>query len=102
MASRQDKHINIDILTRYMPGRAKNIVDRIVRVVTAAICLFMAWQGIKLIRLDLEDLVIERMVIELLNNAANIREVRIINCHKRGNIEKALNGKNIGTVIRAE
>jgi TRAP-type C4-dicarboxylate transport system permease small subunit len=54
VASRQDKHINIDILTRYMPGRAKNIVDRIVRVVTAAICLFMAWQGIKLIRLDLE------------------------------------------------
>ena len=56
----------------------------------------------ELIRMDLDDLVIERMVVDLLANAVNIREVRIINCHKRGNIEKAINGKNIGTIIRAE
>jgi molybdenum storage protein len=52
--------------------------------------------------LDLEDMVIERMVVNLLENAVNIREVRIINCHKRGMIEKAINGKNVGTIIRAE
>jgi len=56
----------------------------------------------ELVKMDLEDLVIERMVIDLLANAVNIREVRIINCHKQGNIEKAINGKNVGTIIRAE
>ncbi len=29
-------------------------------------------------------------------------EVLIIDCHKRGNMEKAINGKNVGTIIRAE
>jgi molybdenum storage protein len=55
-----------------------------------------------LIRMNLGDMVIEPMVIKLLKEAVNIREVRIINCHKRGNIEKAINGKNAGTIIRAE
>jgi molybdenum storage protein len=56
----------------------------------------------ELLRLDLEDMVLEPMVVQLLENAVHIREVRIINCHKRGNIEKAINGQNVGTIIRAE
>jgi molybdenum storage protein len=56
----------------------------------------------ELIKMDLEDMVIEPMVVELLLRAVNIHEVRIINCHKRGNIGKAIQGKNNGTVIRAE
>jgi molybdenum storage protein len=55
----------------------------------------------ELARLDLEDMVIEPMVVDLLLKAVNIREVRIINCHKRGMIEKAIAGKNVGTIIRA-
>ncbi|MDD4484576.1 MAG: uridylate kinase, partial [Methanoregula sp.] len=56
----------------------------------------------ELTKMNLDDMVIEPMVVELLKEAVNIREVRIVNCHKRGNIEKAINGKNPGTVIRAE
>lgn len=56
----------------------------------------------ELLRMDLEDMVLEPMVVQLLENAVHIREVRIINCHKRGNIEKAINGQNVGTIIRAE
>ena len=56
----------------------------------------------ELIRMDLEDLVIERIVLDLMLNASNIREIRIINCHKKGNIEKAIKGENVGTIIRAE
>ncbi len=51
--------------------------------------------------LHLEDLVIEPMVVDLLKKAVHIREIRIINCHKRGMIEKAISGKNVGTIIRA-
>lgn len=53
-------------------------------------------------KMNLADMVIEPMVVELLKDAVHIREVRIFNCHKRGNLEKAINGKKIGTVIRAE
>jgi molybdenum storage protein len=51
--------------------------------------------------MNLENLVIEPMVIELLKDAAHVKEIRIINCHIKGNIEKAIKGKNVGTVIRA-
>jgi molybdenum storage protein len=81
---------NVDGL--YSEDPRKNPDADLIRDITAA----------ELIKLDLEDLVIERMVVDLLQNAVNIREVRIINCHKRGTIEKAINGKNVGTIIRAE
>jgi molybdenum storage protein len=81
---------NVDGL--FMDDPRKNPDAEIIRDITAE----------ELTKLDLEDLVIERMVIELLKTAVNIREVRIINCHKRGNIEKAINGKDVGTIIRAE
>jgi len=81
---------NVDGL--YSEDPRKNPDAELIRDITAA----------ELIKLDLEDLVIERMVVDLLQNAVNIREVRIINCHTPGNIEKAINGKNVGTIIRAE
>ena len=52
--------------------------------------------------MDFQDMVIEPMVVDLLERAVHIREVRIINCHTRGNIENAINGKNVGSIIRAE
>jgi molybdenum storage protein len=55
----------------------------------------------ELMEMDLEDMVIERMTIELLQNALNIHEIRIVNCHVPGNIGKAIRGEKIGTVIRA-
>ncbi|MEI8330646.1 MAG: hypothetical protein WCF90_03195 [Methanomicrobiales archaeon] len=52
--------------------------------------------------MDLEDMLLEPIVVLLLKDAVYIREVRIINCQKRGNIGKTLNEKNIETIIRAE
>ena len=52
--------------------------------------------------MNLENQLIEPMVVELLKDAAHVKEIRIINCHIKGNIEKAIKGKNVGTVIRAE
>lgn len=81
---------NVDGL--YTEDPIKNPDAELIRDITAE----------ELIRMDLPDMVIEPKVIELLQDAVNIREVRITNCHKRGNIEKAINGKNAGTIIRAE
>jgi len=81
---------NVDGL--YTEDPFKNPDAELIRDITAK----------ELIQMNLEDMVLEPMVVALLQDAVHIREVRIINCHKRGNIEKALNGKNVGTIIRAE
>jgi molybdenum storage protein len=81
---------NVDGL--YTEDPFKNPDAELIRDITAK----------ELIKMDLEDLVLEPMVIHLLENAVNIHEVRIINCHKRGNIEKAIRGENPGTIIRAD
>jgi len=56
----------------------------------------------ELLTLDMEDLVLEPMVLTLLLEAKNVREVKIVNGHTPGNIERAVRGEKIGTVIRAE
>jgi molybdenum storage protein len=81
---------NVDGL--YMEDPRKNPDAELIREITAG----------ELVRLNLEDLVIERMVAELLMSSVNIHEVRIVNCHKPGNIGKAVAGRNPGTIIRAE
>lgn len=55
----------------------------------------------ELIKLDMEDMVLERRMLYLLRDMVNVKEIRIVNGHKRGNLEKALKGEKIGTVIRA-
>ena len=56
----------------------------------------------ELMGMDMEDLVVERMTVELLQSALNIHEIRIVNCHVPGNIGKAIRGEKVGTVIRAK
>ncbi|MBP1753510.1 MAG: aspartate/glutamate/uridylate kinase [Geobacteraceae bacterium] len=55
----------------------------------------------ELITMDMEDMVMERKILYILKDAANVKEIRIVNGHVRGNIEKAINGEKVGTVIRA-
>jgi len=53
----------------------------------------------ELIEKDLEDLVVERMLVELLCRTQNVKQVQIINGLKKGSITKALNGEHVGTII---
>jgi molybdenum storage protein len=54
----------------------------------------------ELIRMDLEDMVLEPKLLYLLQDAHNVKEVRIVNGHKRGNIERGILGEKVGTRIR--
>jgi len=56
----------------------------------------------ELIELDLEDLVLERKVVELLRDANNIHEVKIVNGQKRGMLTRVLRGEKVGTIIRSD
>jgi molybdenum storage protein len=53
-------------------------------------------------KLDLQDVVVERSVLELMRNAAHRRSIQVINGLVRGNLTKALNGERVGTIITAE
>lgn len=53
----------------------------------------------ELIDMDLDDLVVERKVLDLILRSQSVNEVQIINGLKSGNITKALNGEHVGTII---
>ena len=53
----------------------------------------------KLLALDLNDLAVERSMVESLKNARSLREVFIVNGLERGNITRVLNGEHVGTRI---
>jgi molybdenum storage protein len=55
----------------------------------------------ELIKMDLEDLVLERKALYLLRDMASVKQIKIVNGHKRGNIGRAIRGERVGTVIRA-
>src|SRR4051812_20011684 len=53
----------------------------------------------ELLARDLEDLIVERAVLEFMARARNIREIQFINGLKPGQLTAALNGEPVGTVI---
>ncbi|MBL4671203.1 MAG: hypothetical protein JKX81_03000 [Arenicella sp.] len=52
--------------------------------------------------LDLQDVVVERAVLDLMTNARNRRSIQVINGLVPGNLTKALNGEDVGTIIYAD
>jgi molybdenum storage protein len=52
--------------------------------------------------MDLQDLVVEHAVLELMKNAQHRRSVRVINGLVPGNLTRALEGEDVGTLITAD
>lgn len=48
-ASRDDRHIAIDVLSRFISGRALAAVRAVVALFTAFICAVLAWQGARFV-----------------------------------------------------
>lgn len=55
--------------------------------------------ALELIERDMEDLVLEPKVLELMQNASNLREVKIANGHKPGTLTRVIEGEKPGTLI---
>ena len=53
----------------------------------------------ELLARDLEDLIVERAVLEFLSRARNIREIQFVNGLKPGQLTAALEGQPVGTII---
>jgi molybdenum storage protein len=52
--------------------------------------------------MDLEDVVVERAVLDLMENAESRRSIQVINGLVKGNLTRALEGEEIGTIITAD
>jgi molybdenum storage protein len=52
--------------------------------------------------MDLEDVVVERAVLELMKVAEHRRSIYVINGLEPGNLTRALNGEHVGTLITAD
>ena len=53
----------------------------------------------ELLSRDLDDLIIERPCLEILQNSEVIDKIQIVNGLEKGNLTKALKGKPVGTII---
>jgi molybdenum storage protein len=53
----------------------------------------------ELLARDLDDLVVERAVLELMRNARHIKEIQFVNGLKPGQLSAALDGKPVGSII---
>lgn len=53
----------------------------------------------ELLERDLEDLIVERAVLEFMVRARNIREIQFVNGLKPGQLTAALNGEPVGTIV---
>jgi molybdenum storage protein len=56
----------------------------------------------ELLARDLDDLVVERAVLELMTRARHIREIQFVNGLKPGQLSAALEGEPVGTIIYRE
>ena len=52
VASRQGRHINIDIMDRYLSGRAKIVVRSVVELFTAMICFIAAYYSLRFVQME--------------------------------------------------
>ena len=52
--------------------------------------------------MNLQDVVVERPVLDMMENAKNMRSIQVINGLERGNLTRAFEGEEVGTVISAD
>ena len=55
VATRQSKHINIDIITRYLAHNARSLSNALVNLFTAAVCLIVMYYSLIFVLLERED-----------------------------------------------
>ncbi len=54
-ASRDDNHITIDLVSRFLEGRAEAATRIITGLVSAVVCTALAWHGIRFVLFERED-----------------------------------------------
>ena len=75
----------------YTDDPQKNPKAELIREITAK----------ELLERDLPDMPIERELLRTLENARTVRQIQVINGLKIDNLERALKGEPVGTVVKS-
>jgi TRAP-type C4-dicarboxylate transport system permease small subunit len=51
-ASREGKHIRVDVISRWFPARVRAGTQALTDIFTIGVCLVLAWQGVRFIRAE--------------------------------------------------
>jgi TRAP-type C4-dicarboxylate transport system permease small subunit len=51
-ASREGKHIRMDVLARWLPGRVRAGAQALTDIFTIGVCVLLAWQAVRFIRAE--------------------------------------------------
>jgi len=51
-ASREGKHIRVDVLSRWLPGRVRAGAQTLTDIFTISVCVLLAWQAVRFIRAE--------------------------------------------------
>jgi TRAP-type C4-dicarboxylate transport system permease small subunit len=55
IASREGKHIHIDVVTRYLPERVNIYVMSVINLITTLICLSVAWYSFQFVQTEYQS-----------------------------------------------
>ncbi|MGM0595313.1 MAG: TRAP transporter small permease [Pseudomonadota bacterium] len=55
LATRQDKHIRVDLLTRYLPQTWKRYSAVLTHLFSAGVCALIAWHSGRFVRFEMQD-----------------------------------------------
>ena len=55
VATRHHHHINIDLLSKFLPARFHTLQDRLINGISALICALLAWQSLRFVALEWEE-----------------------------------------------
>lgn len=55
LATREDKHIRIDLLSRYLPPSWKRITAPLTHLFSALVCALLAWHSARFVHYEMQD-----------------------------------------------
>ncbi len=55
IASREQRHIRIDILSRYLDPASNRLISRFLSIVAAIVCGIIAWYSVPFVKMEFED-----------------------------------------------
>jgi len=55
VATRNHNHINIDVLSRFLPPRLHTLQQRLIHSISGIVCMLLAWESLRFVILEWEE-----------------------------------------------
>lgn len=55
VATRKHSHINIDVLSKFLPPHLHTLQQRLIHIISSVVCIFLAWESLRFVVLEWEE-----------------------------------------------